>query len=59
MERFRRIDLCLFTGAEVNIRSRFLDPFLFTYQDWIEEREHLESIKRLDCARKKHSVVLR
>ena len=52
VERFCWIDLCLFAGTEVDIRSWFLDPFLSTYQDWIKEREYVESIERLDCAAK-------
>ena len=52
VEGFGRIDLCPFAGPEVDCRSRFLDPFLGTYQDRIKEREYFESIKRLDCAAK-------
>ena len=52
VESFCWIDLCLFAGSEVDCRSWFLDPFLRTYQDGIEEREYLEGIERLDCAEK-------
>jgi len=44
----RWIDLCLFAGPEVDGRSRFLDPFLPTDQDRVEEREYLESIECLE-----------
>jgi hypothetical protein len=42
-----------FAGTEVYCRSWFLNTFLSADQDWIKEREYLESIKCLDCAAQK------
>lgn len=37
---------------EVNCRSGFLDPFLPTDEDRIEQREYLEGVENLYCAAK-------
>ena len=52
VEGLFRIDSGPLAGSEVDFRSRFLNPFLRTYQDRVKEWEYLESIERLDCAGK-------
>ena len=58
VERLCRIDSCPLAGPKVDCRSRFLNPFLRTYQDGIEQWEYLESIERLDCAAKSTTETL-
>lgn len=59
VESFCWIHLSPFAGPEVHCRSWFFNTFLSADQDWIKEREYLESIKCLDCAAQKHSRDLR